>query len=508
MAQLLFLGPQVGFSVFMRRRPERPPGLLPPLFAPFADGRHFGSAFPHASGSLTSPNSLCPPESHRRGATRYHDRASIGVSYGSVEIYYVRCKRCGHEIEMKARCFFQSGVERAKQIFATNNVKNVGLCQESWQELSAVLANDCGRPFGINRRSCQLLCQPTHGRRIRTKKEKTLGPASMPKHEAQEKLADYITEYTGRLTKQGASISTFGELWKAFCAVKSAQWSKKTKENLQCLFGKYVVPVIGQQAPREVTLTSLQLLLNKMAEDGYRKSAVGQVRTYLKSCFDYATDEDLIPKSPARKLAMPNIQKKSSERFLSLDEFRSLLSQASPREHLVLRILAVCGLRPAEVLVLRIEDFEGTQLRIDEALKERQKGDARIGDTKTDESDNFVPVPPDLEREVRAWISTHPNSNDPRAFLFPSSAGSAFSVGNYLKRYLKPLAEKAGVPEPHCAAYICALARLVPIARRRNEFHLYENEQAGWLDSERNNRPWRAGARPHRDLSRQLLSAY
>jgi integrase len=218
------------------------------------------------------------------------------------------------------------------------------------------------------------------------------------------------------------------------------------KENLQCLFGKHVVPIIGQQAPREVTLTSLQLLLNKMAEDGYRKSAVGQVRTCIKSCFEYATDEDLIPKSPARKLAMPNIQKKSSERFLSLDEFRSLLLQASVRVHLVLRILAVCGLRPAEVLVLRTEDFEGAQLRIDEALKERQKGDARIGDTKTDESDNFVPVPPDLERELRAWIASHPNRNDPRAFLFPNSAGSAFSVGNYLKRYLKPLAEKRKCP--------------------------------------------------------------
>ena len=39
-----------------------------------------------------------------------------------------------------------------------------------------------------------------NGRRVRTKKEKTLGPASMPKHEAQEKLAEYIKEYTGRLT--------------------------------------------------------------------------------------------------------------------------------------------------------------------------------------------------------------------------------------------------------------------------------------------------------------------
>jgi len=85
---------------------------------------------------------------------------------------------------------------------------------------------------------------------------------SLPKHEAQQKLADYISEYTGRLTKQGDSISTFTELWKAFCAVKSGQWSMKTRENLQCLFGKHVVPIIGEQAMREVTLTTLQLVVD------------------------------------------------------------------------------------------------------------------------------------------------------------------------------------------------------------------------------------------------------
>jgi hypothetical protein len=89
---------------------------------------------------------------------------------------------------------------------------------------------------------------------------------------------------------------------------------------------------------------------------------------------------------------LPNIRKKSYERLLSIDELRALLPQASHREHLVLRILAVRGLRPAEILVLRIEDFEGTQLRIDEALKERQKGEDRIGETMMAESDNYVPV--------------------------------------------------------------------------------------------------------------------
>jgi hypothetical protein len=40
------------------------------------------------------------------------------------------------------------------------------------------------------------------GRRVRKLKEKTLGPALMPKHEAQKKLADYIEQYTGLLTKR------------------------------------------------------------------------------------------------------------------------------------------------------------------------------------------------------------------------------------------------------------------------------------------------------------------
>jgi integrase len=283
------------------------------------------------------------------------------------------------------------------------------------------------------------------GRRTRTKKEKTLGPASMAKHEAQQKLAEYIEEYTGRLSKQGNSITTFVDLWKAFSAVKAGRWAKKTKEDLRYLFAKHVIPIVGRQPPREVTLTSLQLLLNKMADDGYRKSTVEKVRTHTRACFEYAMDEDLIDKNPTRKLVMPNIRKRSCERFLSVDELRALLSQAAPREHLVLRILAVCGLRPAEILVLRIEDFEGTQLRIDEALKERQKGEDRIGETKTPESDNFIPVPPDLAREIATWIAGHPDRGNRRAFLFPNSDAGAFGVGNYLKRHLKPLAEKANI---------------------------------------------------------------
>ena len=65
---------------------------------------------------------------------------------------------------------------------------------------------------------------------------------------------------------------------------------------------------------------------------------VAQISTYLMACFEYAVDEDLIPKSPAGKLVMPRIRRQACERLLTVEEFRALLSHAARREHLVLRI--------------------------------------------------------------------------------------------------------------------------------------------------------------------------
>jgi hypothetical protein len=54
-------------------------------------------------------------------------------------------------------------------------------------------------------------------------------------------------------------------------------------------------------------------------------------------------------------------------------------------------------------------------------------------------------VPPDLSREIGAWIAAHPERTNPRAFLFANRRETPYSVGNYLKRYLKPLAERVGI---------------------------------------------------------------
>jgi integrase len=78
-------------------------------------------------------------------------------------------------------------------------------------------------------------------------------------------------------------------------------------------------------------------------------------------------------------------------------------------------------------------------------VKEKERGANRIGETKTETSDAWVAVPPDLARDLKAWVAKHPRRHDQRAFLFPTATGTAYRVGNFLKRVLKPIAKSAGI---------------------------------------------------------------
>jgi len=280
----------------------------------------------------------------------------------------------------------------------------------------------------------------------RVQRRPVLGPtASMSKRAAEDKLAEII-ERELALPPDRPRTLRFRDIWESFRSLKSGIWGKANAGNLESIFGKHVLPALGNLESAQITLDPLQRLLNQVAQCGYRRSTLKHIRTYLKAAFEYAVDEGYMSRNPARKLELPKTQK-SRERFYSFVEMKRLLSVASGRENLVLRILLFCGLRPAELLALRIEDVGANQLRIDEAVKEKEKGAKRIGETKTETSDAWVAVPPDLAADLKAWLAKHPQRHDPRAFLFPTATGTAYRVGNFLKRVLKPIAKSAGIED-------------------------------------------------------------
>jgi integrase len=133
--------------------------------------------------------------------------------------------------------------------------------------------------------------------------------------------------------------------------------------------------------------------------------SVKKARTYVAAALEYAVGERLIPVNPAARIELLGAKlRKPTKRAYRLEEMRQLLSAArsvAPREHLIVRIFCVCRLRPAELFALRVDDVESGLLRIDEALKETEKGADRIGETKTEISNAYVSIREDLQKKSR-----------------------------------------------------------------------------------------------------------
>lgn len=289
------------------------------------------------------------------------------------------------------------------------------------------------------------------GCEVRRKRKKVLGPATMSKQEAKTILRKYVaSDRPGSLIP--ALDFTVAELWDRYVTYKSAAWGAAMRETMCSLFRRLVLPVIGTYRVKDVTVDPLQAILTRLAGEGRSRSAIGKVKTHTKALFEYAVDLDLIDRNPARgrRVVIPKKGiKKSSERFYQIDEVHRLLAKASGREHLILRLLLVCGFRPAELFALRVRDVEQGRVMVDEAIKAREKGDDRIGDPKTDGSIGYVAISAELETELRQWIVSLPDRNE-NAWLFPASKRRGIRIApmipaNYLKRTLKPLAVAASV---------------------------------------------------------------
>lgn len=303
---------------------------------------------------------------------------------------------------------------------------------------------------------------------IQKRPERIIGDVKQfpSKLKAREEFNRIMQEMSGKLAKM-PEAPTFKQVWERFLAINKPLWSKAHVGSVVPIIERAVLPIIGDRDIAALTPEPLQGVLNRMVEMplllgvqnkytriGYGETALKRARTYMHSVFDFAIEEGLIGRNPARKLRLPETRK-SCERYLSIEEVQRLLAAATGRERLTLRLLMVGGLRPAELFALKTDDIRPGSLRIDEAVKERERQATgkRIGKTKTDESDGSVAISAELEAELRAWASTRTGS-----LMFPTDKGTTWRIGNYLKRVLKPLAKSVGIDDLtfQCLRRTCA----------------------------------------------------
>ena len=175
---------------------------------------------------------------------------------------------------------------------------------------------------------------------------------------------------------------------------------------------------------KKVTKSMCQGLIN---EHWIHPSAAEDLADTLKQIFKTAIADGIILANPADGLSLP--KKPQSKFYLLTEEDLDKIEKAQlrPADRLLVTILKVFGLRPAEALALQPTDFDlkNKVLHITKALELANDNRSQIKSTKT-EASRDIPIPDSLIAPLRDHFQANPGF-----LLFPKADGRPYTKSAY-----------------------------------------------------------------------------
>ena len=171
-----------------------------------------------------------------------------------------------------------------------------------------------------------------------------------------------------------------------------------------------------------------------------------QARSYLKSIFDEAIEQEFLARDPSRKLRIPKNLRPKDKRILTWEQLGKALAKADRRDRLIILLDSTEALRPSELFAIRWRTYDDANtLDLTETL---YRGEIRPYG-KTPKSLGKMHLPDDLALELRAYKleqqAVSPELVLPEAPMFPNTSGGFIDTSNYRERVLKPLGDSVGI---------------------------------------------------------------
>lgn len=254
----------------------------------------------------------------------------------------------------------------------------------------------------------------------------------------------------------GDRLEEFLRWWLRTLEAKASAGAKSvnTVDNAKWAVNTWIVPKLGSTRLRDLSPDDVERLLVVMAEAGKSRRTIVRVRSYLCQALAAAERRGKVARNVGRIAEMPVTTPPSERRSLTADEAKRVLNAAVGDR---LEALFVCalmlGLRPGELTGLRWGDvdLDAGVLTVNGSLK-RERGELRLGDTKTARSRRSVELPRRVLGALKAQ-RTRQMADRLRAgpawredgLVFTTEIGSPVDPSN-LRRATRALCEAAGVP--------------------------------------------------------------
>ena len=268
--------------------------------------------------------------------------------------------------------------------------------------------------------------------------------SQMTKLEAREALRAEITKQTGKNPAGGVlkdnSVTFEWFVRNRYFPLRKGDWRPETAKEKMAQIEIDLIAKFGEYPLVSFDRFMLQTHVNGLALR-YSQDRVKQARSYLKSIFDEAIEQEFLVMDPTRKLKIPKNLRPKDKRILSWEQMWSILAKTARKDRLLLMLDMTAALRPSELFALRWRSFDNRNtLSITETVYRRKL--RPFG--KTPRSLTKVHLPDGLTSELRRWKVECRNAS-PEAFIFPNADGGFMDTANYRFRVLKPLAEELGI---------------------------------------------------------------
>lgn len=272
--------------------------------------------------------------------------------------------------------------------------------------------------------------------------------------ECRKWLADerYMDEHSNIDFPEEITVNAWFEYW---IDIKKRTVRYNTVRNYTERYFRNIKPVIGTKLLSAVNTIHCQMIMNNMADEGYKTTTIYQTRIALYNMLDYAYQNEIIRKNPCTKVVKFDIGKASKKKeALTIAMQRifcnSIVGSAYEYQY---RFLMQTGLRTGELVGLKWSDvdFENRTITISRSMEYRHSTkEWRIGEPKSSSGYRTIPLTDEAIEILRLQKKKNNSiaviSIEWTEYVFLCKKGTPVKNSTYDTALFK-LCEKANLPK-------------------------------------------------------------
>lgn len=276
------------------------------------------------------------------------------------------------------------------------------------------------------------------------KRSKVLGRCcDITKAQADVMMAEILEPLNERAGQRVEPNFTFRRYMdEVFLPVHRRKWKESTRMSSESAIQTHLMPEFGDRLLKEIRREHLQQFLDRKAQT-LSHSIVDHARWHLSAIFKMAMGDGAVEMNPTIGLFTPACKPTPAKQVMNKDQIMKALGVLDPREQLIFRMALFDGMRPGEILAIRLRNLGESSLYIDQRL---YKGnlDTPKG-RKGRRTDRMIGLSPGTVAAIDFWRSQL-RDQSPDAYLFPSERlNGPARLDNIWRRYMRPRLEAAGL---------------------------------------------------------------